>query len=203
MQPSEFRELLVKARAGDVNALGELIDKYRPYVRALAQRQLDSAVKPRLDPSDVVQQSCLEFHRDFEQFRGNEEGELLAWLKQILNSNVANAIRYHIFTKKRSTDRDQSMDDSGDGGQSLRQNIAGDQSSPSQKAIRRERDEQMIQLMDELSDDQREAVRLRHFEGWSLQQLAEHFDRSEAAVAGLLKRAMQKLRQHMGDMDSG
>ena len=47
----------------------------------------------------------------------------------------------------------------------------------------------------ELPEDQRKAVRLRHLEGFTLQQLAEHFDRSPEAVAGLLKRGLRKLRK--------
>jgi hypothetical protein len=44
--------------------------------------------------------------------------------------------------------------------------------------------------------DQREAIRLRHLEGWTLAALAERFGRSESAVAGLLKRGLRGLRNH-------
>jgi RNA polymerase sigma-70 factor (ECF subfamily) len=50
------------------------------------------------------------------------------------------------------------------------------------------------QAIDELPDHQREAVRLRHLQGWSLAQIAALLDRSEVAVAGLLKRGLRRLR---------
>ena len=44
---------------------------------------------------------------------------------------------------------------------------------------------------------QREAVRLRHLEGWALADIARHLDRTPAATAGLIKRGMQALRRQL------
>ena len=54
----------------------------------------------------------------------------------------------------------------------------------------------LAQALATLPPDQHEAVRLRHLEGWSMQQLTAHFGRSETAVAGLLKRGLRGLRDH-------
>lgn len=64
------------------------------------------------------------------------------------------------------------------------------------------RQEQAIQLstaLAKLPDAQREALVLRHFHGWSLAQIAEELGRSHAAVAGLLKRGLQQLRNELRD----
>ena len=61
--------------------------------------------------------------------------------------------------------------------------------------MREEASADLRNRVDQLPKDQAEAVRLRHLEGWSLKQMAEHFGRSEVAVAGLLKRGMQTLRE--------
>jgi RNA polymerase sigma-70 factor (ECF subfamily) len=55
--------------------------------------------------------------------------------------------------------------------------------------------------IESLPDDQRDAVRLRHLEGWSIGELAVHFDRSESAVAGLLKRGLRRLRDQLADSE--
>ena len=57
----------------------------------------------------------------------------------------------------------------------------------------------LARTLDRLPTDQREAVRLRHLEGYSLAQLAEHFGRSEDAAAGLVKRGLQSLRKLMNE----
>ncbi len=199
---ADFHHLIDRARDGDNSALGRLINQFRPYLWTLARSQLDSAVNVRADPSDVVQQTCLEIHRDFHTFRGNDERELLAWFKQILHNNAANTIRDHVRAKKRSADKDQSIDDAAGRASPLRNQLEAEQSTPSAELIRIEDEEQIRRLLEELPHDQREAVVLRHLEGRSLQQLATHFGRSEVAVAGLLKRGMQKLRAKLSQLES-
>ena len=197
MSSGEILELIARARDGDEAALGELISRYRGYLCSLAYKQLDSDVQPRVDPSDVVQQSCLDFHRDFHSFRGTEEAELVAWLKQILRNNVSNTIR-HVHAGKRSIKKERSLSDTAGTGCSLGQQIKADQSSPSQRARRGEEWEEMERVLKDLPDDQGEAVRLRHMKGWSLEQIADHFGRSEMAVAGLLKRGLQAIKNRLG-----
>ncbi len=69
------------------------------------------------------------------------------------------------------------------------------------------RDEAAVYLancLEQLPDTQREALRLRYVEGYSLKQLAEAMHKSEMAVAGLLKRGLQALRERMvTDSSSG
>jgi RNA polymerase sigma-70 factor (ECF subfamily) len=184
-------ELLCRARAGDEDALGTLLQRYRPQLQAMAQRQLESAVKPRVSASDVVQQTCLEAHRDLPGFRGETEPEFVAWLRRILSNNLAQTVQQHVFTAKRTTDKERRLetDDSTGNPQPI-----SPTSTPSAKVRRQETEEELLAAIDRLPEDQREAVRVRHLQGRSLKQLAEHFGRSEVAVAGLLKRGMQKLR---------
>jgi RNA polymerase sigma-70 factor (ECF subfamily) len=62
------------------------------------------------------------------------------------------------------------------------------------------RDEQAVRLaaaLAKLPDDQSEAVRLRHLEGFTLAELAARFSRSEDAVAALLKRGLENLRKRL------
>ena len=56
-----------------------------------------------MDASDIVQQTCMEGHRDFAAFRGQAEGELLAWLRRILEHNAAHTIERHVYAQKRTT----------------------------------------------------------------------------------------------------
>ncbi|MEE8452652.1 MAG: sigma-70 family RNA polymerase sigma factor [Thermoguttaceae bacterium] len=190
-------DLLAKACRGDGEALGHLLQKYRPYLRIMAQRRLDSRLKIRVDPSDVVQTTFLEAHRDLASFRGKAEGELVAWLRRILDNNLAQTIQRHVFAKKRSIRRERSLDDAVGTSHVLADFLAADQSSPSRRVMRGEAAIRLAQSMDQLPTDQHEAVRLRYLEGRSLREIAEHFDRTEVAVAGLLKRGLRGLRKQL------
>jgi RNA polymerase sigma-70 factor (ECF subfamily) len=190
-------ELLDQARRGDREALGRLLEAQRAALHRLAKRQLDGRVAVRVDPSDVIQQTFLEAHRSFPQFAGQGPRELVAWLQGILGHKVAGAIRDHALLQKRDVRRDRSIDDSGGDAGPLKQQLDAGFSTPSQKAIRGEEVQRLTQALTLLPDDQREAVRLRHLEGWALADIARHLGRTPAATAGLIKRGMQALRHRL------
>ena len=60
----------------------------------------------------------------------------------------------------------------------------------------------LYEAIRQLPADQSDAMRKRHLQGWSLGQLAEHFGRTEVAVAGLLKRGMETLRKQVRETDA-
>ncbi len=193
-------ELIAEARAGSDEALGVLLDRYRPYLRLLAQRGIGSELQARVDPSDVVQRAFLDAHRDWTGFRGQAEPELVAWLRRILENNVSETVGEHVRAQRRSTRKERPLTEPGDG--VLPANLAAEQSSPSQRAMRGEAAVALARAIETLPDDQREAIRLRYLEGWTLAQITEHFDRSQVAVAGLLKRGLRGLRKYFDDVSS-
>jgi len=93
------------------------------------------------------------------------------------------------------------MDDSHRGGASLKQDLDANLTTPSQKAIRGEQANRLAQALAALPDDQREAVRLRHLEGWALAEIAVRVGRSSAATAGLIKRGMKALRRRLHESE--
>jgi RNA polymerase sigma-70 factor (ECF subfamily) len=190
-------DLLEQARRGDWEALGRLLEAQRAALHRLAERQLDGRVAVRVDASDIIQQTFLEAHRSFPQFAGSDARDLAAWLQGILDHKVAGAIRDHTLLQKRSVCREQSLDDSHGGGMPLKQALDAGQSSPSQKAMRGEEAQRLTQALTSLPDDQREAVRLRHLEGWALDDIARHLGRTPGSTAGLIKRGMKALRRRL------
>jgi RNA polymerase sigma-70 factor (ECF subfamily) len=194
-------ELLQQARRGDLDALGQLLETQRTALRRLAEGRLGERIEVRVDASDVIQQTFLEAHRSFQQFAGQDARELSAWLHGILDHKVAGAVRDHTLLQKRDVRREQSMDDSHGGKAPLKQQLNAGHSSPSQKAIRGEEEQRLFEALTSLPDDQREAVRLRHLEGWALADIAQHLGRSPTATAGLIKRGMQTLRHRLHERE--
>jgi len=167
------------------------LEPFRAYLHLLARSQLGAQLRGKLDPSDVVQQTLLEAHAKRAQFRGQTQAELAAWLRQLLACNLADALRA-ARRAKRDVERECPFADS-----LLRVEdwLAAEQSSPSQQAQRQEQALQLATALGSLPEAQREAVFLRHCQGWSLADISRHLDRSPAAVAGLLKRGLAQLRQ--------
>jgi RNA polymerase sigma-70 factor (ECF subfamily) len=173
------------------------LDQYRGYLRALAQIELGRRMQSKIDPSDIVQQSLLEAYQDLAGLRGKSEAELVAWLRVILTRNLLNAAR-DLKAQKRDVRREQSLAQQvEDSSVRLDRFLAADQTSPSQRASRNEEAERLAAALAALPEDQRSAVILNHFNGWSVAQNAQHLERTNLAVGGLLKRGLKKLREQM------
>src|SRR5262249_48816230 len=89
----DVAQLLYAARAGSPEALGQMLEACRCYLLGIADREFDAGLRAKGAPSDLVQETFLEAQRDFAQFQGSTEAELLAWLRRMLLHNLANFIR--------------------------------------------------------------------------------------------------------------
>src|SRR5262249_27878700 len=86
-------EALDGTRQGTGKALGALLMDCQRYLLLVANHNLDPNLRANVNPSDLVQNTFLEAKRDFGQFEGEREDELLAWLACILRHKIANATR--------------------------------------------------------------------------------------------------------------
>ena len=178
------------------------IDSYRHYLTLLARAHLDRRYQRRIDASDVVQQTLMEAHEKRDQFRGESERELAGWLRQMLVHNVADAVRA-IRQAKRDIRREQPLEAAvEDSFCRVDDWLAIEQSSASQRLMRGEQLLMLSTAVTALPPDQREAVILRHLQGYSLKELAAEFRRSESAVAGLLARGLRNLRNALADSEA-
>jgi len=170
------------------------LDQYREYLVMLARLQLDPRLRGKLDPSDVVQQTLLDAHRNQDQFRGRTDAERAAWLRRILAGNLVDALRA-FGRAKRDVSRERSLETALDqSSRRLAAWLAAEQSSPSQQAQQHEQAVRLADALAKLPEAQREALVLQNWHGWSLAEIGEHMDRSPAAVAGLIKRGLKQLR---------
>lgn len=177
--------LLQRAISGDEQSLGRLLDEFRPWLRLLAQRFLDQRLGGRIDDSDVVQQTYLSAIRRFGEFRGSSTEELAAWLRAIHERNLIDETRKHLGTEKRAIGREETPNE-------ISQLVT--ETSPSQRLMQGESAVQLAKAITAIPEDQATAVRLRHLEGWSLDQIAEHMQRTDRSVANLLHRGLANLR---------
>ncbi len=194
-------KLLHAARGQDASALGRLLELYRRYLKLLARLGLDRQLQGKLDPSDLVQETFLEAHRDFPQFRGTTEAEFLAWLRQILVGNMANQARRYLGTKGRDVRMERELAVHVDlSSRLLERGLVAAGPSPSQQASRREQAVLLAEMLGELPDDQREVIILRHLEGLTFPEVAARLDRTADSVKKLWARGLARLRQaHAAD----
>ena len=174
-------------------------ERYRSYLIVLARTSLRASgpVQRKIDASDIVQDVLLQAHESLPQFRGTSEEELTAWLRAILANKLADAAR-HYGRKKRDAALEQSYRETVDESSSrLYKLVPADQTSPSQKVLRQERAIVLAESLAELPEDQRTAVELYHLADYTVAEIAAHMNRSEAGVAGLLRRGLKGLRAYL------
>jgi RNA polymerase sigma-70 factor (ECF subfamily) len=191
-------QLLRLARAGDGQALGQLLELYRNYLGLLARLQLGRRLQGKVAPSDLVQETFLAGHRDFPQFRGQTEGELVAWLRHILVSTVLSQGRRYLGTKRRDVRRERELAaELEESSRLLDRGLLAEQSTPSEQAARREQAVLLADALGRLSEDHREVMILRHLEGLSFPDIAPRMARSVEAVKKLWIRALAQLRRSL------
>jgi RNA polymerase sigma-70 factor (ECF subfamily) len=193
-------QLLCLARMEDSQALGDLLELYRGYLGLLARLQVGRRLQGKVDASDVVQETFLEAYRHFPQFQGTTEAELVSWLRQILAARLAKLVRRYLGTRSRDVRMERELEVELDqSSQVLDRGLVAPFSSPSQEAARREQAVLLAEALQQLPEDYREVLILRHLEGLHFPELARRMNRSLDSVKNLWTRALARLRDLLGD----
>ena len=190
-------QLLAQARAGEREALARLLELYRNYLVVLARVRIDPKLHAKIDPSDLVQETCLQAARDFSQFRGSTEAEFIAWLRQILAYRGIAVIR-HYGAQRRDITREQRLHDELDKSADAFARIpVSAVKPPSQSAARREMAVLLADALTQLPEHYQQALILYHLEQRSLAEVASQMGRTLDSVKKILARGLIRLRKAM------
>jgi RNA polymerase sigma-70 factor (ECF subfamily) len=193
--PPAIAPLLVAARRGDRAALGQLFDAARQQLLDVASRGLPLAIRGRVGPSDIVQETAIDMQRDFARFSGSTAEELFAWLRSILNHNLIDAVRHHGLAAKRTLQRELPLGDSRLA--HVTQSLVVASHPPDASAIRKEDAADLHRTLARLPGDYRTVIWLRYWRGMSFDEIAVQMVRSKAAVRKLWHRAIQQLNAEL------
>jgi RNA polymerase sigma-70 factor, ECF subfamily len=191
--------LLKKAKHGEKEPLGQLLQLYRNYLTILATTQLDRKLRQPMNPSDLVQEAMLAAHCDFVKFRGSTEREFLVWLRQILINCLHHAFDTHVRAKMRDVRREISVEQAN---AALDRSAVGfaqileDQGpSPSAPMQQRERAVAFADQLAKLRPQYRDVIVLRNLQGLSFEEVADRMNLKPGNVRMLWLRAIDKLKQ--------
>lgn len=198
--PPSLSEVLEQARRGDAAARDRLFATCRSYVALLARANVEKWMQAKVDASDLVQQTLLDAHRDFDRFAGRTEAEWLAWLRQILNHNAGDAVRHFGVAEKRAAKREVSLGGAGpDDSAGFAWEPPAPGASPSQMALHNESELLLAEAIEKLPDDYRDVIVLRNLQRLPFDEVASRLNRTRPAAQMLWARAVQKLRELLPD----
>ena len=203
----ETQQLLAEAEGDDgaarTDARNVLMDKHRRSLERLVRMRLDRQVQRRVDASDVVQDVLLEAHRRLDSFLADGSMPFHLWLRQLARDRIIDMHRRHRVAAKRSVDREQSLtagsgrDD--DSGAALAAQLKDAELTPAAATIRHELEQKFLAALDELNEDDRDLLLMRHIEGMGNSEVAQALGLSQPAAGMRHLRAIRRLRKVLGD----
>jgi RNA polymerase sigma-70 factor (ECF subfamily) len=174
-------------------------ERFRNYLRFLADIKLDRRLRGRIDPSDIVQETLLRAYDARHTFRGDGSGQQVAWLRQILMRTLLHALR-DARCAKRDISREQRLDKLLDQSSCrIEQWLAVDESSPSQAVQQAEELLRVAEAIYELPEPERVAVIGYYWHRVTLAEISSELGRTVPAVAGLVHRGLRRLKGRLAD----
>ena len=204
-EQSVTQNLLAGARRGDRVAVNRLLERHRAALRKLIQMRLDRQIARRVDASDVVQDVLLEANTRLQDYLADPRLPFHLWLRQLAQDRMIDMYRRHRGAQRRSLDREQSLaapqffDQSGI---DLMGQLADHELTPAAASIRKELEARFVVAIDQLNEEEREIILMRHFEQLSNSEAADALGLTEAAAGMRHLRALRKLRGILGDRPS-
>lgn len=176
----------------------------QPWLKMLADWEIDSRFQGKFSASDAVQQTLLEAWRNWDRCQATEPQQRLAWVRQILAHQLAHLARHYAGTMKRDVSREVSLD------QSLAQSslrldrlLDAGGGSPSAPLRAEERRLQLAELLQRLPEDYRQVLVLRHMQDLPHEEIGRRMNRSAGAVRMLWVRALAQLRAELQESPLG
>lgn len=176
-------ELVLRAQAGDRDAVEALLQRCLPRLRRWAHGRLPIAARGHLDTEDLVQESALHVLGRLDVFEPRHVGAMQAYLR----ASVINRIRDEV---RRIGRQPPPLE--------LSEDHPSDETSPLEVAIQGEAYDRYRQALTELGPRDRELVVTRVELQWSVAEIAERFrlptiDAARMAVTRALRRLMNTL----------
>ncbi len=200
----QTQDLLKGVENGDPAAVNQLMDRHREAVRRMVQMRLDHAVSRRVDASDVVQDVLLEASQRLAEYIRSPSMPFHLWLRQLAKDRIIDMHRRHRTAQRRSVDREQNMTSFKGDDQSaadLTALLRDAELTPAASALRKEMEERFVLALDQLDENDREMIIMRHFEHLGNGEIAEALGLSAPAAGMRYLRAIRRLRELLGTDD--
>ena len=199
-EAEKTHELLDLARKGDEAATGRLLERHREALRRMADMRLDNKIRQRVDASDIVQEALIEINRRMPLYLENPVMPFHLWVRQIMTDRLIDAHRRHRVSKKRSVDLEQAPVVASNLDHSTIQfgpQITDGELTPAANAIHKEMQRLFVEAVEEMDDQDREIIVMRHFEQLTNQEVAKVLDLTEPAASMRYLRAFRRLKKKL------
>ncbi|MCA9214559.1 MAG: sigma-70 family RNA polymerase sigma factor [Planctomycetales bacterium] len=190
-------QLLDGVRTGDDGAANRLLERHRDSLRRMIEMRLDRRIQQRVDASDIVQEVMIEANRRLQKYLDDPVMPFHLWIRQMARDRIIDAHRRHRGSGKRSVDREKAMTAPGAVDRStieLAAQLCDAEMTPAEAATMRELHQRFQNAIEELDENDREIVIMRHVEQLSNQDVATALGLTAPAASMRYLRAIRRLR---------
>jgi RNA polymerase sigma-70 factor (ECF subfamily) len=166
-------EAVARAKAGETEGLHFLYVRFAPDV----QRYVDSFVHDHHEAEDITQNVFAKLMTKIDRYE-QREVPFVAWILRV----ARNAALDHLRTRRAIPTEDVRVTDSG------------------QAETGVDRGRALRDALDQLPEDQREVLVLRHIVGLSPTEIAASLEKTESSVHGLHHRGRRTLRANLAEL---
>ena len=176
------------------------IETRRQQLLGYINNNLGPALRRKIEPEDILQEVVVSALAAPTQFTvaGRDPFKLLC---QVAEQRIIDAHRHHVAAQKRNAEREVSIERPGSATQGFGfiDLLVVSMTSPSQAFSRDQKEFRLQTAIEELPEDQREALRLRYVDGLPTKEVAERLGKSDGVIRVLLSRTLAKLQESLAD----
>jgi len=194
-----------RLRAGDPAAAGEVFAACRERLKKMVRLRLDRRLQGRFDASDVLQEAFLDVQKKAADFPTKDMPAYL-WLRLIVAERLLILHRRHLGVQMRDAGQEVSLHRGGlpnASTHSLANLLLGRMTSPTQAAIRAERQVRLQESLNGMEELDREILALRHFEELNNSETATVLGLTKTAASNRYIRALKRLKEILAGLPGG
>ena len=192
--------LVEKAKQGDQLALAELFESHRPRLARMVGLRMSAQVRTRVAISDVLQEAYVDLAQQLDNYAKDPKVPFFLWLRRITGQRLSKLHRAHLGQQMRNINRERRLDAAMPNASSIymANQLAGEFTSVSERAIRNEDELRLQRAIEQLSETDREVLAMRHVEQLSNNEIALLLEINPSAATNRYVRAIRKLRDALG-----
>jgi RNA polymerase sigma-70 factor, ECF subfamily len=174
-----------RAKGGDRAAFDDLFSIHTERLLVFISAKLWGTLRQRIESEDVLQDAYTAALQGFSQFEYIDDGSFLRWMCRIIDNRLRDANDYFTAAKRQFRELPRSTP-----------------TGPVTALARAENRERLQAAIEQLSDEHREVILLRYFQGLSTEEAGQRMQRSAGAIRNLLSRALVELGKQLKSGES-
>lgn len=197
-QPEQFASSH-RLKENEARDIALLLERYRPLLRAIAAGQIDLLLQAKVDPSDVVQDVCMEVMKSADKLPASHSTRFSSYLRRVISNKLHDLKRRFVSSHKRSVHREQ-LDDEMDVARVV------DAETESIDILGNLVDEELLNrtraALRSLPFEVQKVIFLRYIKKMTYAEIGERVNRSADDVRMFVKRWLERLKHEVDNVSS-